>query len=168
MFLIVAGNETTRNLLGNCVHRLAREPALFERLRREPGLVPALIEETLRLDSPVQLLARTCTEPLALDGVPIAAGERVLFHLASANRDEQSFEEPDRFRLDRPNGRDHVAFGAGAHVCPGAYLARLETRVALELLLARVEKLALAPGYAWDPNPVFWALGPRTLRVTLA
>jgi cytochrome P450 len=168
MFLIVAGNETTRNLMGNCVYRLAREPGLFERLRSEPALVPALIEEALRLDAPVQLLARTCTQPLALDGVPIAAGERVLFHLASANRDERAFEDADSFRLDRPNARDHVAFGAGAHVCPGAYLARMETRVVLELLLARVEKLALAPGYVWDPNPVFWALGPRTLRLSLS
>ena len=167
MFLIVAGNETTRNLMGNCVHRLARDPALFERLRREPGLVPALIEETLRLDSPVQLLARTCTRPIELDGVQIEAGERVLFHLASANRDEACFEDPAGFRLDRPNAREHVAFGAGAHVCPGAYLARMETRVVLEQLVARVEKLSLAPGYAWDPNPVFWALGPRTLRLSL-
>ena len=168
MFLIVAGNETTRNLMGNCVHRLARDAALYERLRREPTLVPALIEETLRLDSPVQLLARTCTRPIALDGVRIDEGERVLFHLASANRDEACFEEPAAFRLDRRNARDHVAFGAGAHVCPGAYLARMETRVVLETLLARIEKLALAPGYAFDPNPVFWALGPRTLRLTLS
>jgi len=167
MFLIVAGNETTRNLMGNCVHRLARDPSLYERLRREPALVQALIEETLRLDAPVQLLARTCTRPLALDGVRIEAGERVLFHLASANRDEACFEEPAELRLVRPNARDHVAFGAGAHVCPGAYLARMETCVVLETLLSRVEKLALAPGYAWDPNPVFWALGPRTLRITL-
>ena len=168
MFLIVAGNETTRNLMGNCVHHLARDPALHERLRREPGLAPALIEETLRLDSPVQLLARTCTKPIVLDAVPIAAGERVLFHLASANRDEACFEEPDALRLDRRNARHHVGFGAGAHVCPGAYLARMETRVVLETLLARVPKLVLAPGYAFDPNPVFWALGPRTLRLTFS
>jgi len=167
MFLIVAGNETTRNLMGNCVYRLARDPMLYERLRGEPGLVPALIEETLRMDSPVQLLARTCTEPIALDGVRIAAGERVLFHLASANRDEACFEAPDEFRLDRENARDHVGFGGGPHVCPGAYLARMETRVVLETLLARAPKLGLAAGYAWDPNPVFWALGPRTLRLRL-
>ncbi len=168
MFLIVAGNETTRNLMGSCVHRLARDPRLYERLLREPGFVPALIEETLRMDSPVQLLARTCLEPIALDGVRIAAGERVLFHLASANRDEACFEVPDEFRLDRPNARDHVGFGGGPHICPGAYLARMETRVVLETLLARAPTLALAKGYAWDPNPVFWALGPRTLRLTLS
>lgn len=148
--------------------RACAPPALFERVRGEPGLVPAFIEEARRLDSPVQLLARTCTQPIELDGVPIAAGDRVLFHLASANRDEACFEAPDAFRLERPNPRDRVAFGAGAHVCPGAYLARMETRVVLETLLARVERLALAPGFAWDPNPVFWAFGPRTLRLTLS
>ena len=168
MFLIVGGNETTRNLMGSCVYRLARDPQLYERVRREPGLVPALIEETLRLDSAVQLLARTCLAAIQLDGVHVAAGERVLFHLASANRDEACFEAPDEFRLDRPNGRDHVGFGGGPHICPGAYLARMETRVVLETLLERAPKLALAPGYTWDPNPVFWAVGPRTLRLTLS
>jgi cytochrome P450 len=167
MFLIVAGNETTRNLIGNCVYRLASDPALQDELRREPALVPALIEETLRLDAPVQLLGRTCLDRIVLAGVPIEAGDRVLFHLASANRDEACFDEPDAFRLTRRNARDHVAFGAGAHVCPGAYLARMETRAVLETLLERTAKLALAPDYAWDPNPVFWALGPRTLRVAI-
>jgi cytochrome P450 len=167
MFLIIAGNETTRNVIGNCVYRLASDLALQEELRRDPALVPALIEETLRLDAPVQLLGRTCMRPLELAGVPIEEGDRVLFHLASANRDPAAFEDPDAFRLGRRNARDHVGFGAGAHVCPGAYLARMESRVVLETLLARKELIALAPGYTWDPNPVFWALGPRTLRVTL-
>ena len=168
MFLIVAGNETTRNLMGSCVYHLAHDPLLYERLRHEPGLVPALIEEVLRMDSPVQLLARTCNEPIEIDGVRIASGERVIFHLASANRDEACFEAPGELRLDRENARDHVGFGGGPHVCPGAYLARMETRVVLETLLARAPTLALAKGYAWDPNPVFWALGPRTLRLTLS
>jgi cytochrome P450 len=167
MFLIIAGNETTRNLMGNCVHRLAGDPALQKAVRRDPRLVPALIEETLRLDAPVQMLARTCTSPISLAGVRVEPGERVVFHLASANRDASCFDAPDEFHLARRNARDHVGFGAGAHVCPGAYLARMETRVVLETLLAGSEKIALAPGYAWDPNPVFWALGPRTLRVAL-
>jgi cytochrome P450 len=167
MFLIIAGNETTRNLIGNCVYRLASDLALQDQVRRDPALVSALIEETLRLDAPVQLLGRTCLRPLDLAGVPIAEGDRVLFHLASANRDAACFEDPDAFSLARPNARDHVGLGAGPHVCPGAYLARMETRVVLETLLARTAKLALAPSYVWDPNPVFWACGPRTLRVTL-
>ena len=167
MFLIIAGNETTRNLIGNCVYRLAADLALQEEVRRDPELIGALIEETLRLDAPVQMLARTCTNPISLVGTRIDAGERVVFHLASANRDAACFEDPDAFSLVRRNARDHVGFGAGPHVCPGAYLARMETRVVLETLLARTAKLALAPSYVWDPNPVFWACGPRTLRVTL-
>jgi cytochrome P450 len=167
MFLIIAGNETTRNLIGNCVYHLAADLPLQEEVRRDPELVPALIEETLRFDAPVQMLARTCNDPIALAGLRVDAGERVVFHLAAANRDPACFEDPDAFRLGRRNGRDHVGFGAGPHVCPGAYLARMETRVVLETLLAGTEKIALAPGYTWDPNPVFWALGPRTLRVAL-
>lgn len=167
IFLIVAGNETTRNLLGNLIYRLAEVPSRYAALRADPGLIANAIEESLRFDSPVQLLARTCTGAIALDGVPVQPGDRVLYSLASANRDERCFEDPNTFRLDRARPRDHVAFGAGPHVCPGAFLARMEAKVALEVLLERVERIELAPGYVFDPNPVFWALGPRTLRVRL-
>jgi len=167
IFLIVAGNETTRNLIGNLLLRVVGDAPLYERVRADRALVKPLIEETLRLDSPVQLLARTCTQAIELDGVAIAEGERVLFSLASANRDETYFEDPTAFRLDRARPREHLAFGAGPHVCPGAFLARMEARIALEALLDRVERVAFAPGYAFDPNPVFWALGPRTLQAVI-
>ncbi len=167
LFLIIAGNETTRNLIGNVIHRLAEDPSRYERIRKDRALVPVLIEESLRLDAPVQLLARTCTEDIEIDGVLIKKGDRVLHSIASANRDENVYPDADQFRLDRPKPRDHVGFGAGPHICPGAFLARMETQVAVETLLDRVDKIELASGYVWDPNPVFWALGPRTLRVTL-
>ncbi|MBK7948505.1 MAG: cytochrome P450 [Deltaproteobacteria bacterium] len=167
IFLIVAGNETTRNLLGNLIHRLAEVPERYAALRANRELVANAIEESLRFDSPVQLLARTCTKKIEVGGVRVNPGERVLYSIASANRDERCFPDPDTFRLDRPRPRDHVAFGAGPHVCPGAFLARMEARVALETLLDRVARIELAPGHAFDPNPVFWALGPRTLRVRL-
>ena len=167
IFLIIAGNETTRNLLGNLIYRLAEVPSRYAALRADRELVPNAIEESLRFDSPVQLLARTCTEKIDVDGVPVAKGDRVLYSIASANRDERCISEPDQFRLDRPRPREHVAFGAGPHVCPGAFLARMEAKVALETLLDRVERIELARGYVFDPNPVFWALGPRTLRVRL-
>lgn len=167
MFLIIAGNETTRNLIGNVIHRLAEDPARYRKVRDDRSLVPVLIEESLRIDSPVQLLARTCTQDVVIDGVQVKQGDRVLHSLASANRDESVYPEADQFRLDRPKPRDHVAFGAGPHICPGAFLARMETQVAIETLLDHVEQMELAPGYVWDPNPVFWALGPRTLRLTL-
>jgi len=167
IFLIIAGNETTRNLLGNLIYRLAEDPSRYAALRANRELVSNAVEESLRFDSPVQLLARTCTEKIDVDGVAVAKGDRVLYSIASANRDERCVSEPDQFRLDRPRPRDHVAFGAGPHVCPGAFLARMEAKVALEALLDRVERIELAPGYVFDPNPVFWALGPRTLRVRL-
>jgi cytochrome P450 len=167
IFLIIAGNETTRNLLGNLIYRLAEVPSRYAALRTDRALVANAIEESLRFDSPVQLLARTCTGKIEVDGVAVREGDRVLYSLASANRDERFFEDPNSFRLDRARPRDHVAFGAGPHVCPGAFLARMEAKVALETLLDRVERIELAPGYVFDPNPVFWALGPRTLRVRL-
>lgn len=167
IFLIIAGNETTRNLIGNLIYRLAGDPQLYQEIRDDRDLIPNLIEESLRVDSPVQLLARTCTQEVEIDGVVIKVGDRVLHSIASANRDESVYPDADQFRLDRPNPRDHVAFGAGPHVCPGAFLARMEAQVAVETLLDRVAKIALAADYVFDPNPVVWASGPRTLRVCL-
>ena len=168
MFLIMAGNETTRNWIGNVIHRLAQQPEAIAQLRADRDLVEPFLEEAMRMDTPVQLLARTCTQPIELDGQPIAAGERVLFSVASANRDEQRFEDPTAFRVDRDRPREHIAFGAGPHICPGMFLARLEARIAIETLLDRVQSLALAPGDAYAQNPVFWALGPQRLRCVVA
>lgn len=167
VFLIMAGNETTRNLIGNVLRRFAEDAELHARVRGDRALLEPVVEEVLRLDCPVQLLARSCTKAVELDGTRVEPGERVLFSVASANRDEKRFDEPARFRIDRPRAREHVAFGAGPHLCPGAFLARMEAGAALTAFLDRVEGLALAPGYEWDPNPVFWALGPRTLQAVL-
>jgi cytochrome P450 len=167
MFLIVAGNETTRNLIGNCLYRLATSPGLYARLRAEPRLLPILVEETLRCDSPVQVLGRAVLADTAIEGCPLRAGERVVFGIASANRDERAFECPAEFRLDRPHPRDHLAFGTGPHVCPGAALARLETQAFLEAFCARVAAFRLAEGSTPEPNLVFWADGWRSLVVAL-
>ena len=166
LMLILAGNETTRNLIGNVLGRLAIHGELGAQLRAAPDLVEAALEEALRLDTPVQFLARTCTTPIEIDGVQVAEGERVIIGIASANRDETVFDAPDTFRLDRPGQRDHLGFGAGPHVCPGAFLARLEARIAIQAFLAAVAHFAPAPGYTRDENPVPWAFGPQTLRVT--
>jgi len=165
VMLVIAGNETTRNLIGNMIHRLALEPVLLAGLRADPSLIPAMVEESLRRDTPVQLLARTCTNETTVDGVQVEPGDRIVIGVASANRDERYFPEPDVFRVDRQNPRDHVAFGTGPHVCPGAALARLEGAIALEELLLRVERLRLPDPEAFDANPVFWAHGPRRLPV---
>ena len=167
MFLIVAGNETTRNLIGSCLHRLAISPELHARLRREPERIPNLVEEVLRHDSPVQVLGRAVLADTEIESCPMRRGDRVIFGIASANRDERALECPDEFRLDRPRPREHLAFGTGPHICPGAALARLETQALLEAFCARVAAFRLAPGAVPEPNPVFWALGYRSLVVTL-
>lgn len=167
MFLIIAGNETTRNLIGNCLHTLATDPALYARVRADPALVPVLIEESLRYDSPVQILARETLAAGELDRCPLERGDRVVFGVASANRDEAVFEAPDEFRLDRPYPRDHLAFGTGPHVCPGAALARTETVALLEEFVAAVESFAPVDDFEPSPNPVFWALGHRALPCVL-
>jgi cytochrome P450 len=165
--LIIAGNETTRNLIGNVFYRLAQDASMWNRLQEEPALRPVAIEESLRVDSPVQFLARTCTQPIEIEGVAIEKGDRVLFGVASANFDETVFEDSDVFRLDRIRPREHAGFGAGPHLCPGAYLARMEAQMALDAALARFESIELDPGYTFDTNPVPFTYGPNTLKVRI-
>jgi len=167
LLLIVAGNETTRNLLGNMLHTLALDPPLYARVRADRSLVPIVVEESLRHDSPVQVLARAVLSETTITGCPVGPGDRVVFGLASANRDECIHADPDAFRVDRPKPRDHLAFGAGPHVCPGASLARMEAIVALDVFCDAVESFAPIAGFIPEPNPVFWALGHRSLPVTV-
>ena len=166
-FLLMAGNETTRHLIANMLETVCADPALLIRLRAEPDLVPTVVEESLRHDPPIHVLMRDCPHGAEVSGTAIPAGVKVAFGLASANRDERSYDEPDAFRLDRPSARDHLAFGGGPHVCPGASLARLEGRIALEVFLDRVGSAALASDYVREQVPVFWANGPRSLPVAL-
>lgn len=134
VLLLLAGNETTTNLIGNAVRNLLRYPAQLAKVRADRSLVPSLVEEVLRYESPVQLLPRVTTREVELEGGKIPAGATVFLLLASANRDERKFPEADRFDVTR-NPQDHVAFGYGIHYCLGAPLARLEGRAALESLL---------------------------------
>jgi len=167
MFLIVAGNETTRNLIGNCLYVLATRPDLFELVRAQPELIPPFVEESLRLDAPVQVLARSVLDDTEILGCPVHVGDKVVFGVASANRDEAVYDDPTEFRLDRTRMREHLAFGTGPHVCPGASLARLEAAAVVVELSGRVAALRLADGYVPDPNPVFWANGHRSLPAVL-
>jgi cytochrome P450 len=142
--LLVAGNETTRNLLAAGLVALAERPEQYARLRDDPSLVPSAVEELLRWTSPVLSFMRTATRPTELRGVAIAEGEALLMLFVSANRDEAVFG-PDAGVLDvgrRPN--PHIAFGFGNHFCLGAALARLEGRVVLEELLGRFAGLEVA------------------------
>jgi cytochrome P450 len=130
-------------------------------------LVPAVVEESLRHDPPIHVLLRDCLMETTIDNVTIPAGVKVGFGIASANRDATTYFDPDDFRLDRPNPKDHLAFGGGPHVCPGASLARLEGRIALEVFLDRVSRARVEEPYRRQPVPVFWANGPRQLHVKL-
>ncbi|GAA1566448.1 cytochrome P450 [Actinomadura kijaniata] len=140
---LVAGHETTVNLIGNGVLSLLGDTAQLDRLRADPALLPAAVEEVLRYESPVQLTARRSTEPLTLGGMDIPAGETVLVSLLAADRDPGRFDAPDRLLLDRGDNA-HLAFGHGYHHCLGAPLARLEGVVAIGSLVARFPRLRLA------------------------
>lgn len=167
VFLFISGNETTRHLIGNLLRRVVADPDLLGRLHDEPDLIPLAVEECLRLDPPVKFLMRNCVHDTTIDGVAIPAGDKVVFGLGSGNRDETHFDDPDAFRLDRPDPRGHLSFGGGPHVCPGATLARLEARVAIEVFVERIGSARLLDE-EFDPVPVFWANGPASLDAQLA
>jgi cytochrome P450 len=136
--LVEAGNETTRNAISGAVLAFCDAPDQWERLRREPELAPSAVEEILRWVSPISHFARVATCDAEVRGKTIRAGDQVALYFASANRDEEIFDDPFGFRVDRhPN--PHLAFGVGEHFCVGAHLARAELDVMLRLLLARVE-----------------------------
>lgn len=143
--LLGAGIESTASLIGSAVRLLALRPALQAQLRRDPHLVPAFVEEVLRLESPFRFHYRAVTRACELGGVALREGQRLMLSWASANRDEAIFERPDEIDLGRRHPRHHLAFGRGIHFCVGAPLARLETRVVVEELLAR------SGGFEADP-----------------
>jgi len=167
VFLFISGNETTRHLIGNLLWTFANDATLFDRLREDRALVTATIEECLRLEPPVKLLMRDCVKDTEVEGEHLCPRDKVAFGVASANRDETHFEDPNSFRLDRPDVRSHLAFGGGPHVCPGASLARLEARVSVEAFLGRVASVRPVTPNEYDPVPVAWAHGPRSLMVEL-
>ncbi|MFF5532370.1 cytochrome P450 [Streptomyces cinerochromogenes] len=151
--LLLAGHETTVNLIGNAVLALLTHPAQLAALRADPTLLDAAVEETLRWEGPVQNTTyRYAAEPLEIAGARIGQGQGVLVGLTAAHRDAARYAEPDRFDIRRDT-RGHLAFGHGIHYCLGAPLARLEGRIALGTLLER------APGLALDGEPGEWLPG---------
>lgn len=167
-FAIFAGQETTRSLIGNLLHRLATEPELYARVRDDRSLVPDLVEESLRHESPVQLFFRQCVRDTELAGTKIPEGALVCVGIQSANRDEHSWQAAHRFDPDRERESRHLAFGAGIHTCVGAALARAEARWALEAFFDRFGRVELAPGFAWEKTDLFLARAPRRLDVLLS
>jgi cytochrome P450 len=147
--LLIAGHETTVNLLGNGMLTLLRHPAILERLRKAPDLIPATVEELLRYEPPLQFLAfRTTLDEIALAGTTIPKGVLVTLALAAGNRDPARFPDPDRFDPERGDNQ-HLGFGSGIHSCFGAPLARMEAQIALRELVRRLEQ----PRLVVDPPP---------------
>jgi cytochrome P450 len=164
---LVAGNETTTNLVTSIVYRLVRDPELQARVRADLDLVQPLVEEVLRLESPVQGMFRYATETTTLGGVEVPEGSILWLSYGSANRDETQFQAGDEITLGRSDPQPHLAFGRGEHFCLGAGLARLEARVGVETLLSRLDDIRLDGAdedIAYLPN--FMLRGIRRLPLT--
>jgi len=160
LIILVAGNETTTNLLGILLIQLASDPELYARLRDHRDMIPAAVEETLRWGSPVQWVTRTTLAPYEVADTVIPARSRVVLFYAGANRDPRRFADPDRFDVERkPIG--HTGFGHGSHFCMGAHLARLEVVVALNGIFDRIAGLELAGPVKWTTTPSL--SGPTSL-----
>jgi cytochrome P450 len=164
MLLLLAGNETTTNLLGGMFDTLARNPEQFNQIREDPGLIPMAIEEQLRFSSPVQNLYRTARGDYPVGDFTVPAGARVLLSFGAANRDPQVFDNPDVYRVDR-NPSQHIAFGFGAHLCLGAQLTRMEAQAVLRELVTRASRVELVGETRWSTNSSL--RGPAQLRVKL-
>ncbi|MBM4258651.1 MAG: cytochrome P450 [Deltaproteobacteria bacterium] len=166
VLILGAGNETTTNLIGNCVLALLDHPAEFAKVQAGQVTIPAMIEEVMRYDSAVQVIFRQATQDVELEGGKIPAGATILVLLGSANRDQRKYPEPDRFDVDR-NPPDQLGFGYGIHYCLGAPLARLEARSALEALLFGCPPFARKADKV-SRVPTYLVRGPQTLPLRFA
>jgi cytochrome P450 len=162
--LILGGLETTAGVLGAAMVRFCQQPSILERIASHPERIAEVVEELLRLDGSFICIGRTARRDTSIAGQEIKAGERVLLYWASANRDEAEFADPDTFSLDRERNR-HIAFGAGPHRCVGSNLARMNLRVALDVLARRLRDVALAPGADIDYHSTF-NRAPLTVPIT--
>ena len=174
-FLFAAGQDTTARLITAALRILGDDHALQDRLRAEPERIPDFVEEVLRLDGPVKTVSRMARVTTSLGGVDIPAGTTVAVFPHAANRDPERFEAPGELRLDRPNAKEHLAFGRGIHACPGGPLARVEARIALERLLARTSSIDISeaehgpPGarrYRYVPTYILRGITALHLEVT--
>jgi cytochrome P450 len=164
ILLLIAGNETTTNLLGGMIHTYAHCPDQYDMIRANPDLIPQAIEEHVRYTSPVQNLYRYTRALYRVGDVTIPSGSRVLMSFGAANRDPLAFDEPNTFRADR-NPRAHVGFGYGPHLCLGAPLARMEAHAVLRELVSRVSRISATGPTTWSTNSSL--RGPTRLPVIL-
>jgi cytochrome P450 len=151
-FLFAAGQETTARLLAVGLKYLCEYPELQDELRAHKERIPGFIDEALRIESPVKADFRLAKHPVTIGGVDIAAGTPVMLLNGAANRDPRLFDDPDEFRIDRPNAKVHIAFGRGPHVCPGGPLARVEGRVSIERILERMRNIRLSEEHHGPPG----------------
>ena len=165
ILLLVAGNETTTNLIGNALLCFDEHPEVMEELRAEPALVPGAIEEVLRYRSPVQYMYRRAIADITIGDHEMRAGQMVLAWIGSANRDEAQFPNPDYFDIRRTPNR-HIAFGHGIHFCLGAPLARLEAKIALTMLLERFHEIKRVPGVPLEATGSDLVFGVKHLPIT--
>jgi len=164
VLLLVAGHETTVNLIGNGMLALLRAPDQLALLRRSPELVGGAVDELLRFDGPVQITQRIATEDMEVVGCQVRRGDEILLVLGAANRDAAVFAEPDRLDVTR-DARRHVGFGGGIHHCLGAVLARMEAQIAVAALLERFGRIELAG--APVRRPTFTLRGLESLPIAL-
>jgi cytochrome P450 len=167
--VLVAGNETTVNLLSSAMLLLLQNPEQLRRVRDDRSLIPAVIEETLRLQAPIQGIPRVVTEDTEIRGVPISAGTQIVAMIAAGHRDPSVFESPDEFRLDRPPGRSHIAFGQGIHFCLGAALSRMEGSIALTSILDGFADIEISdPSFepAYNDNAILRSLQSLPVKVS--
>ncbi|HET9874764.1 MAG TPA: cytochrome P450 [Mycobacterium sp.] len=165
--LVGAGSETTMNLLSGLFLTFAQQPEVYTRLREQHELIPAAIEEQLRLVSPVQGFYRTTIRDYTVGAQTIPAGARVLLLFAAANRDPRHYDDPDTFDLDR-NPTDHLAFGGGVHYCLGTHLSRMEVSRVLTQLLPRVDAIQLDGDYSYLRNPTMRGLAQLPVKLVPA
>jgi cytochrome P450 len=152
MLLIVGGNDTTRNSISGGVLALNQQPEEMAKLRNEPTLIPNMVAEMIRWQSPVIHMRRTVQADVEFQGKAFKKGDKVVMWYLSGNRDETVFEDADKLRIDRPNARAHVSFGFGVHRCMGNRLAELQLRILWEELLARFSSIEVVGDAVFNPN----------------
>ena len=165
MSFLIAGTVTSSDLIGNALVLLLRQPELWQALCRDPQLAPKLVEETLRRDTSIPGLMRVAMEDMIFKGVSVIKGDRLMLAFASANHDEAVFSDPRRFDIERDNIQKHLAFGQGIHYCIGAPIARLEGRIALEVLSQRLPNLRFQPDQTVTFRPSLVYHGPEHLHL---
>ncbi|GBE68087.1 cytochrome P450 [Mycobacterium sp. MFM001] len=176
-FLFAAGQETTAKLLSAALQVLGDRPDIQQRLRTDRSLIPAFIEESLRMESPVKSDSRLARKPATIGGVDIPVGTVVMVLPGAVNRDPRRFDNPHEFSLDRKNVREHMAFARGVHSCPGAPLARVEGRVSIERILDRMSDIRIDDAkhgpagerrYTYEPTYILRGLSELHLTFTMA